>query len=96
MITKGKWIVKENDDGSWVVMSGNIVIALFDRKDFPEWNESNANLIAAAPELLAACKDARIKVAQNMKSHCLCGKPNQERQIILTKIDKALALAEPK
>ena len=58
MYTKGKWEAKANADGSWVIMSGNIVIALFNRKDFPEWNEANAKLIAAAPELLEVCKCA--------------------------------------
>ena len=56
MHTKGKWICKKNTDGSWVVMSGDIVVAVFNRKDHPEWNEANARLIAAAPELLDACK----------------------------------------
>ena len=56
MHTKGNWICKKNTDGSWVVMSGDIVVAVFNRKDHPEWNESNARLIAAAPELLEACK----------------------------------------
>ena len=55
MITQGKWVCKKNTDGSWVVMSGAIVIAIFNRKDHHEWNESNARLIAAAPRLLAAC-----------------------------------------
>ena len=55
MITQGKWVCKKNTDGSWVVMSGAIVVAIFNRKDHPEWNEANARLIAAAPRLLAAC-----------------------------------------
>ena len=55
MHTKGNWICKKNTDGSWVVMSGDIVVAVFNRKDHPEWNEANARLIAAAPRLLAAC-----------------------------------------
>ena len=59
MITKGEWKAKENKDGSWVVTSGNIVIALFNRKDFPEWNESNAKAVAAIPQLLVACGEAR-------------------------------------
>ena len=67
MHTKGKWICKKNTDGSWVVMSGDIVVAVFNRKDHPEWNESNARLIAAAPELLEACKVAEIVLRQGLK-----------------------------
>ena len=58
MITQGEWIYKQNTDGSWVVMSGNIVIAVLNREDCPEWNEDNAVLIAAAPDLLAACEES--------------------------------------
>ncbi len=58
-------------------------------------DEANAHLIAAAPELLAACKEGRICIAQNMESHCLCGKPNQARQKMLSNIDEAIAKAEP-
>ena len=60
--TLGDWIAKPmsgpNHGYDWVVMSGNIVIATFNRKDYPEWNEANARLIAAAPKLLDACKCA--------------------------------------
>ena len=57
MITQGKWEAKLNRDESWVVMNGNTVIATFHLKDWPEWNKSNAYLIAAAPELLKSCKE---------------------------------------
>ena len=33
---------------NWVVMSGNIVIATFTRKDYPEWNRANARFIVKA------------------------------------------------
>ena len=52
--TKGPWIAKLNSDECWVVMAGSIVIATLHRKDWPEWNEANARLIAAAPNLLNA------------------------------------------
>ena len=51
-ITQGNWIAKLNRDGSWVVMSGNIVIATLHRKDWPEWNEANAQLLVNAPKTL--------------------------------------------
>lgn len=66
MFTQGKWRAKSNSDGSWTVLSGNIVIAVFNRKDFPEWNEANARLIAAAPDLLAACKEAKKKLKNDV------------------------------
>ena len=56
-ITKVKWEVRANDDGSWTVMSGNIVIAILDRKDNPESNEANAKLIAASPDMLKLLND---------------------------------------
>lgn len=74
MFTQGKWRAKSNSDGSWTVLSGNIVIAVFNRKDFPEWNEANARLIAAAPDLLAACERVRSWL-------------NKENKETLTKID---------
>ncbi len=66
MYPQGKWTAKSNTDGSWVVMSGNIVIATFDRKDFPEWNEANAQLIAAAPTMLDELKQVVFLEKTNM------------------------------
>ena len=43
--TKGTWIAKSSTNSAWVVMSGNIVIARFSRKDKPECNEANAKRI---------------------------------------------------
>ena len=47
---------------NWVVMSGNIVIATFTRKDYPEWNRANARFIVKACNshdalLLDACRN---------------------------------------
>ncbi len=65
--TQGKWEAKENNDGSWVVMSGSIVIAVFKRKDFPESNEPNAHLIAASPMLLEACRIAATALEDHLQ-----------------------------
>jgi len=43
--TEGTWEAKPSTDKSWVIMSGNIVIAKFQRKDKPEYNEANAKRI---------------------------------------------------
>lgn len=52
--TSGKWNVtyKENTD-----TDGNITYKINDGFQFMEEAEANAKLIAAAPDLLAACKD---------------------------------------
>lgn len=64
------WIAKQSDPTEWVVMNGHIVIAIFNRKDNPHWNEANAKRIVACvnacaginpeavPDLLEACKKA--------------------------------------
>ena len=53
-----KWIVNDNDNfpDEWCIQDdlGN-VICLVAKND--EYTEQNANLIAAAPDLLEACKD---------------------------------------
>ena len=63
-ITQGEWKAKLNRDKSWVVMSGNIVIATLHRKDWPEWNESNAELIANAPQTLKQ-RDGLLKALED-------------------------------
>jgi len=45
----------------WVIKSGDIIIAVLNRRDKPEWNEANATFIVRAcnshAKLLAACRD---------------------------------------
>jgi len=55
--TPGPWRTVGNKAGSWSVLSGNICLAVLARKDCLEWNEANARLIAAAPELLEALQN---------------------------------------
>lgn len=53
--TKGPW---ERDDG--FIKGGGKIVALahFNRRENTEEERANANLIAAAPELLEACENA--------------------------------------
>jgi hypothetical protein len=63
---------------------GSIRIALMDRNEAhttPCERDANARLIAAAPELLAAC----IKVAEDPYTHCACA------EIVRAAISKATA-----
>jgi hypothetical protein len=107
MITKGEW--KRQDSYIYAdTMQGKTIAKVYDVADTDETASvmaanislkdaiDNANLIAAAPDLLEVLKEARVCVAQNMESHCLCGKPNQARQRILGKINKTIAAAENK
>jgi len=63
--TKGKWTIRyENNLTAIVTLSGEMQLSLFSSKlnpplncDLQEW-EANARLIAAAPDLLDACKKA--------------------------------------
>lgn len=60
MHTPGPWIAERNHDGDWVISQpGNDgqVVCCLRGCDGPEW-EANARLIAAAPDLLAACNSA--------------------------------------
>ena len=57
MHTKGKWTVHGTiiqDDSGYPIAQVWPVTRL--SKDYPGWNEADARLIAAAPELLDACK----------------------------------------
>ena len=59
MITKGKWIVMKTSDNSWHIYTGSegneVDLAAVRNQDF----KANARLIAAAPDLLEACKAAK-------------------------------------
>ena len=68
MITKGKWKVEDGDFGLKIICQPS---GPADTLDIAEINiyldiqdeiESNARLIAAAPELLEACKQAMIDI----------------------------------
>jgi len=60
--TSGKWRSFTDNANGFGVTNGNTVIAIAGETDLKE-NEANANLIAAAPELLRTIKPliARIK-----------------------------------
>jgi hypothetical protein len=51
--TQGKWNLFIQDDNGFGITNGDSVIAIAGEGDLPE-NEANANLIAAAPELIEA------------------------------------------
>ena len=68
MYTKGKWTVHGTiiqDDSGYPIAQVWPVTRL--SKDYPGWNEADARLIAAAPELLEACKVAEIVLRQGLK-----------------------------
>ena len=55
--TKGKWNLFIQDGNGFGVTNGDSVIAIAGEDDLPE-NEANANLIAAAPDMLSVLKEA--------------------------------------
>ena len=54
--TEGNWKAFTDNANGFGVTNGNTVIAIAGEDDLPE-NEANANLIAAAPEMLKALKN---------------------------------------
>lgn len=54
--TPGPWEAQFEIDGSFWIMSGKKIVATIEPRDK---TRANATLIAAAPELLEACKDLR-------------------------------------
>lgn len=75
--TKGEWEVRPtpNDDdfSHEITTPGTSVAVLRQYNDDPVEEEANANLIAAAPNLLAAC--------QEMVSAC-CGDQESEEELL--------------
>ena len=74
MITQGKWEVSDGAVLSENINAyGNWIICSCDRERTQE-DEDNLHLIAAAPELLAACKLAQEKIYQRCEGSCpYCG-----------------------
>ena len=61
----------------WVVMAGNIVIATFNRKDYPEWNKANAERLVKCwnshDALLDACRAWEKAVTSGSLAACDLG-----------------------
>ena len=94
MYTKGKWIVKyklnvESENGRHIASCG--LNTSGDQKKVMEENEANARLIAAAPELLEACKKA-LKGC----STPITQKDNEEQALIRIEIQQAIEKSEGK
>jgi len=102
MHTPGPWQAKDDDE----VWAGEVHIAdcmlyayddyFLTHYDMPGTNEDNATLLAAAPNLLAACKEA------SYYFHCMT---KAERELVedmmgdpppVDVLDAAIAKAEPK
>ena len=98
--TKTPWEARPSGPKAWIVESGNIVIARFDRSDKPEWNKANAEFIVKAvnshDDLLAACKEtewvAMDSLAKWRCPSCMNSKKNGHRHDC--KKGQAIAKAE--
>lgn len=62
--TKGKWRSFTDNANSFGVTNGDTVIAIAGETDLQE-NEANANLIAAAPEMLELIKETVMVVEKS-------------------------------
>ena len=62
--TEGSWKAFTANANGFGVTNGDTVIAIAGETDLPE-NVANANLIAAAPEMLELLKDILSKVLKN-------------------------------
>lgn len=73
--TPTPWQAKPFGDNAWVVMRGDMVLAVLSREDHPQWNEANAKFICRAANshdaLLEACK-AWMKVESEMRDKHPC------------------------
>jgi hypothetical protein len=91
--TKGPWVAVERQRKLWVLtnpdskpFTGQVIAQ---QTTCPDW-EANARLIAAAPELLATCEQARLWVAlQGEVPGC-----GPAARAMLAVLDAAIAKAE--
>jgi len=90
MITQGKWLVMGNQRNGHF----DYVLPMADNDDF----QDNARLIAAAPELLAACKDGEkfldCLLAGNGMSETQLRMMSENRMAFRRVLDEAIAKAE--
>ena len=80
---------KKHTLNSWAIMSGTYCIATTDQ------NDANARLIAAAPDLLAACDEA-VAALMLLPPDCLddvAGQPSRDE--LINNIFSAIARARP-
>lgn len=93
--TKGSWEVKniENAGGDICIMSHNGYVAIACTRNEGLINaEANARLIAAAPDLLQACMEARVVL--NI-TPCTCNEDRDcQRCFTLRKINQAIIKVE--
>ena len=92
--TKGKWTIEKTKDAGFRIQSGSNIICWEGlSKLYPPLMDSqgNAKLIAAAPELLAACKLAVRYVAKMVADGVNTALP---AEIALKRIEKAIEQAE--
>lgn len=92
MYTKGKWEVVDgailaeniNDYGNWIIASCE--------RDRTEEDEANLRLIAAAPDLLEACKGVLNTITPSKLKGTI--RENFSEQVALSQLAKAIAKAE--
>lgn len=90
--TKGGWSVSHNKPYGWKVSGDNFTVAMSNDTDAetnPEQARANGNLIAAAPTIYEALKEARKWLRYDRK---VLGLKNGD--YLLTQMNKALARAE--
>ena len=95
--TAGEWYLGsgKDDKHNIVTAEGNMIVFLDGRRPAINENEANARLIAAAPEMLEACKEAldvMITAGICLEGYELWGKEKYDNKIAL--IGQAIAKAE--
>ena len=88
--TTGNWRSFTDNANGFGVTNGNTVIAIAGETDLKE-NEANANLIAAAPELLEGCKFGLERMEAELER---CGGVSGYLEPRIEKVKQAVAKAE--